>query len=241
MQRQRLKFLTSVGVTTSDVKEKQQQQEREKKREHLQALLGEDQIDLEALRAAIKDGALQTVEEGEGDCSDGDAAKEREGHSMEERETIRRLRSFSWKLLLAALPEHRKSRAFHARQQREWYADLHTAAETLCKTSPSPALGTASLRFIFHDAGLDEQTKSLLFDAASRLVLTLDLKQLVSANTSSAHAPASLSSWNDMSVCNSPHRSGEDESVCAPITASALPSAELDAIARQNGTRPILR
>ena len=118
MQRQRLKFLTSVGVTPEPLRVAQQQQELRRKREQLRSLLAQDFIDLAALRAAVIDGALHVGPEqedsrgeGENEKKESDVGGERERPRERERDTadISALRSITWKLLLNVLPPHRKS------------------------------------------------------------------------------------------------------------------------------------
>ena len=111
MQRQRLKFLTSVGVSPEPLRIKQQQHELRRKREHLRSLLSPDFIDLSALRAAVIDGALHAGPEreesrGEDEC---ETAESMEGEVATESVEINALRSLTWKLLLTVLPVHRKS------------------------------------------------------------------------------------------------------------------------------------
>jgi len=249
MQRQRLKFLTSVGVTPQPLHDQQQQQERESKRERLNALLSEDRVDMAALRAAIADGALfggpergNDSEEGELDLSDGEATRQREDAAGKEKAAIQKLRGLSWKLLLGALPVYRKERKFFRDQQHEWYADLSKAAETLCKSSPSPALCTSSLSFTLQEAGMDEQRQQIMAATISRLLRTLDLKQLASCSPAD---PSSAVLWSDHSYSGMMHIGGGNArdpgsvDMCRPLTAGALPSAELDSIAYHCGQRPI--
>ena len=228
--RLRLTFLTSVGVKTDTARKKQEQREqkqREQKREHLHALLSEDCIDLNAVRAAVIDGALLASpgwdggkdvgdgEAGEGEVADG--AKEREIEVGTERTAIQMLRRLIWKLLLAVLPKHSKSWAFYARQQQEWYADLQKAAVILCKGSPMLTWSTSSLRFTFNEAALDERTKSELFKTAERLMLTLDLKELVSSAPAHACSSEFDSSYSNFSFADNPPSASSEKLSILPL------------------------
>jgi hypothetical protein len=233
--RLRLTFLTSVGVKTDTARKKQEQREqrqREQKREHLHALLSEDCIDLNAVRAAVIDGALLASpgrdsgkDVGDGEIGDGeigvgevaDGAKEREIEAGKERAAIQMLRSLIWKLLLAVLPMHSKSWAFYARQQQEWYSDLQKAAVILCKGSPMLTWSTSSLRFTFNEAALDERTKSALFKTAERLMLTLDLKELVSSAPAHACSSEFDSSYSNFSFADKPPSASSEKLSILPL------------------------
>jgi len=225
MQRQRLKFLTSVGVTPQPLHDKQQQQELQRKRQHLRSILSEDFVDLPALRAAIFDGALHAGPEREDSRGEAEA-EDRDGDARKETSEVDVLRAQSWKLLLEVLPVHRKSWGFCARQHREWYAELHTAAESFSKGGSwgwcrSPACSTSSLRFTFHDMGGGDVLKDELFSGAARLMLALDVKHLVSSlpTHDTLFSPASADNFDTRLM---------------PLTASALPTGELN-IGRSRG------
>ena len=161
------------------------------------------------------------------------AGPERDAGKGKEEEEAQKLRRICWKLLLGALSPDHMSWGFYARQQREWYADLSAAAGALCRASLSTCVWTcASLHFTFRACGLDERAKAALFASVGRLLQTLDLKQL-----------ASCAPQQDPTTSS---RRGESESdpesmdMCLPLTARALPSAELDALDYLSGRRPQL-
>ena len=256
MQRQRLKFLTSVGVAAQPIRDEQRRQERERKCEHLQALLAQDRVDLAALRAAIIDGALHATpehEEGKGE------APEESGEPVEEIGTRRKavmerdrskrmkLRSLCWKLLLGTLTPHRKSWAFYARQQQEWYTDLSKVAAALNTAAPwgggrSPHSCCSSLRFAFHRALRADHTAPQRFAVAERLVSTLALQHLVSSS-SSDKCQAVLGAVGDTVSPEDPMGSGPrgvGGALCMPMTAAVLPNAEQDGAARYRGLGPVL-
>ena len=258
MQRQRLKFLTSVGVAAQPIRDEQQRQERERKCEHLQALLAQDRVDLAALRAAIIDGALHATpehEEGQG------KAQDESGEPVEEIETRRKavmerdrskrmkLRSLCWKLLLGTLTPHRKSWAFYARQQQEWYTDLSKVAAALNAAAPwgggrSPHSCCSSLRFAFHRALRADHTAPQRFAVAERLVSTLALQHLVSSSSSDfAQCQAVLGAVGDTVSPEDPMGSGPrgvGGALCMPVAAAVLPNAEQDGAARYRGLGPVL-
>jgi hypothetical protein len=255
MQRQRLKFLTSVGVAQEPLRTLQQQQERERKRDNLKVLLAEDCIDLAAIRTAILDGALYPGpdretgwEDSPGENGAGGADTERDTEAGEA--AINKMRSVCWQLLLTALPVHRKSWPFYARQQQEWYADLHKAAAALIRAAPwggglrSPLASTANLRFTFCTATLGRNFSQAHFVAAARLMDTLDLKQLVSPPP--AHMPSHISPLDAALAAESCptldhtgiNKSGDAQALVGmrmSLKSAILPSADVDEFLRLNG------
>lgn len=192
-------------------------------RERLQLLLSASRIDVPAVRAAIADGALLAPL----DDACGPAGSECEEKGVgggREAEEYNKMRVMCWKLLVGALSADQRSWAFYSRQQREWYSDLSAAAAAVCKASQSPAWTCSSLRFTLHSCGLDERTKAELFAVVARLLQTLELKQLVSCSEQSSSGGA----------CDSDN---ECMDLCIPLTARALPGAELESLAWESGQR----
>jgi hypothetical protein len=192
-------------------------------RERLHALLSASRIDVPAVRAAIADGALLAPL----DDARGPAGSECEGKGVgggREAEEYNKMRGMCWKLLVGALSADQRSWAFYSRQQREWYSDLSAAAAAVCKASQSPAWTCSSLRFTLHSCGLDERTKAEVFAVVARLLQTLELKELVSCSEQSSSGGA----------CDSDN---ECIDLCIPLTARALPSAELESLAWESGQR----